>query len=68
MAFLIVTASLSEEIFVRPSIPKYLLRTCANLLSPETTLLFSTKVILSFFKVLPVNEGFTVFQKKVYFW
>ena len=52
MAYLIVTASLSDEMLVRPSIPrfwtifpKYLLRISTNSLSFETTLLFSTKVI-----------------------
>ena len=58
MAFIIVTASLSEEMFVRPSIPsfltifpKYLLKISINLLLSETTLLFSTKVILSKFSL-----------------
>ena len=74
MACRIVTASLYEELLVRPSIsrfwtmfPKYLLKIPTNLLSSETTLLFSTKVIISSFKVLSVTEGFTVFQKKNYF-
>ena len=59
-----VKVSLSEELLVRPSIPgfwmilpKYLLKIPANLLSSETTLLFSAKA----YKVMYVKEGFTVF-------
>ena len=73
LAFLIVTASLSKEIFFRLSIPRfwtiflnYLLKISTILLSFETTLLFQTKVILSFFKVWSVNECFTVFQRKLF--
>ena len=73
MACLIVTASLSEEVLVRQSIPtfgiiflNYLLKIYINLLSSETSLLFSTKVILSSSKVLSVNEGFTVFRKSLF--
>ena len=72
MAFIIVTVSLFEEIFVRPStpsiprfwtiFPNYLLKISTDLLSSETTLLFSAKVILSSFKVLSVKEGFTVLR------
>ena len=72
MAFIIVTVSLFEELFVRPStpsiprfwaiFPNYLLKISTDLLSSETTLLFSAKVILSSFKVLSVKEGFTVLQ------
>ena len=72
MACLIVTASLSEEVLVRPSIPmfgtiflNYLLKIYINLLSSEASLLFSTKVILSSSKVLSVNEGLR-FSEKVY--
>ena len=73
MACLIVTASLSEEVLVRQSIPtfgtiflNYLLKIYMNLLSSETSLLFSTKVILSSSKVLSVKEGFTVFRKSLF--
>ena len=70
VAFLVFTASLSEEIFVKPSIPRfwtilpnYLLKISTNMLSSETILLFSTKVTRSSFKILSVDEGFTIFQK-----
>ena len=73
MACLIVIASLSQEVLVRSSIPwfwmifpKYLLKISTNSLSSETTLLFSTKVVLSFVKVLSLKEGFN-FSKKSYF-
>ena len=73
MVCLIVTTSLSEESLVRPStprfwtmFPKYLLKISTNSLSSETTLLFSTKVIRSSFKVVSVKEGFAVFQKSLF--
>ena len=62
---------------IRPSIrrfltifPKYLLKIFTNLPSSETTLLFSTKLILSkfyLFTILSVYESFTVFQKSFIF-
>ena len=71
MACLIVTASLSEEVLVRPSIPrfwtifpKYLLKISTNSLSSETTLYFSTKVILSGYLV---KRRFYGFPKKFTF-
>ena len=73
MACLVVTATLFEEVSVRPSIPrfqtifpKYLLKISTNMLSSETTSLFSTKVIFSSSKVLSVKKGFAVFQKSLF--
>ena len=72
--FFIAAASSSEQIFLRPSIPrfsaifsKYFLEISTSLLSSETALLFSAKVILSSFDVLSVTEGCTVFHKKIVF-
>ena len=73
MAFLIVTVSLSEETLLRVSIPRFctifpkcLLKTSTSSLSSEIPMIL-TKVVLSSFKVLSVNEGFTVFQNSL-FW
>ena len=45
---------------------KYLLQISTILLSFETASLFTTKVILSSFKVLSVIESCMVFQKKLF--
>ena len=50
----------------RTMFSKYLLQISTILLSFETASLFTTKVILSSFKVLSVIESCMVFQKKLF--
>ena len=72
MTYLIVQCHYLKEVLVKPSIPrfkifpKYLPKMFTNSFSSEIAL-FSTKVILSPFKVFSVKEGFRVFLKKFIF-
>ena len=73
IAFLTVTKSLSEECWLdhlSPGFERYFQNICWKFLlinfNLKQLLLFSAKVILSSFKVLFVNEGYTIIQNSLF--